>query len=288
MSEPARIGTWRSATALVRVKRGSTWTSFAPLSLAFMGQRNATGWHSAMFEPTPELLAHVVELAVQGRAAEPEDGRSHVHELAVGELLDERLVAGLLDQLGHPVHRPLELDHLPIAGTGLAVQHLGGPVRVHVQLVDRRALGAEGALVVRAARVAFDVDDLAVDGVDQGGAPDRAERADARGGLGVLDPQLLRPRRGWRQRHAEPDQPADCRSRAGAGGEPQEITSTDLHTVPPRSRWGWGARSFPADCPDDIETGFRERNPGFPPLPAPRNHDGLRVWRHPRPGPSVR
>src|SRR2546427_10425312 len=46
-------------------------------------------------EPAPELLAHVVELAVQGRAAEPEDGRGHVHELPVGELLDERLVAGL-------------------------------------------------------------------------------------------------------------------------------------------------------------------------------------------------
>src|SRR3989440_1195716 len=53
MSEPARIGTWRSATALVRVNRGSTWTSLAPLSLAFMGQRNATGWRSE--EHTSEL-----------------------------------------------------------------------------------------------------------------------------------------------------------------------------------------------------------------------------------------
>ena len=43
MSEPARIGAWISAIALVRVKRGSTWMSFAPLSLAFMTQRNATG-----------------------------------------------------------------------------------------------------------------------------------------------------------------------------------------------------------------------------------------------------
>ena len=25
--------------------------SLAPLALAFIGQRNATGWHSAMFEP---------------------------------------------------------------------------------------------------------------------------------------------------------------------------------------------------------------------------------------------
>ena len=40
-----------SAIALVRVKRGSTWMRVAPLALACMGQRNATGWHSAMFEP---------------------------------------------------------------------------------------------------------------------------------------------------------------------------------------------------------------------------------------------
>ena len=51
MSEPARIGAWMSAIALVRVKRGSTWMSFAPLAFACIGQRNATGWHSAMFEP---------------------------------------------------------------------------------------------------------------------------------------------------------------------------------------------------------------------------------------------
>ena len=51
-SEPARIDTWISETALVRVKRGSTWMIFAPCStFAFMGQRKATGWLSAMFEP---------------------------------------------------------------------------------------------------------------------------------------------------------------------------------------------------------------------------------------------
>jgi len=39
--------------ALVRVKRGSTWMIVAPCStLAFMGQRKATGWHSAMLEPS--------------------------------------------------------------------------------------------------------------------------------------------------------------------------------------------------------------------------------------------
>src|SRR3989441_11529482 len=184
-------------------------------------------------EPAPELLAYVVELVVERRATEPEHRGAHVHELPVRELLDERLVAGLLDQLGHAVHGPLELDDFPILRAGFAVQDLGRPVRVEVELVDRRALGAEGALVVRAARIAFDVDDLAVDGVDEGRTPDRAERANARRRLGVLDAQLLRPRHGRCQRHAEPDEPADRGPRSSAGRKLQEIPPTDLHGILP-------------------------------------------------------
>ena len=33
------------------VKRGSTWMSFAPRSLASITHWKPTGWHSAMFEP---------------------------------------------------------------------------------------------------------------------------------------------------------------------------------------------------------------------------------------------
>jgi hypothetical protein len=51
MSEPARSGTWMSARALVRVKRGSTWMTVAPRSLASTTHWKPTGWHSAMFEP---------------------------------------------------------------------------------------------------------------------------------------------------------------------------------------------------------------------------------------------
>src|SRR2546426_12289280 len=136
-------------------------------------------------------------------------------------------------QLGHAVHGPLELYDLPVVGARLAVQDFGGAVRVQVELVDRRALGAEGALVVRAARVAFDVDDLAVDGVDQGRTSDRAEGTNARRRLGVLDAQLLRPRHGRRERHAEPDEPADRGPRASAGREWQEIPPTDLQGILP-------------------------------------------------------
>ena len=52
MSVPARSGTWVSATALVRVKRGSTWITLAPRALASITHWNPTGWHSAMFEPS--------------------------------------------------------------------------------------------------------------------------------------------------------------------------------------------------------------------------------------------
>jgi hypothetical protein len=52
MSLPARIGTWRSETAEVRVNRGSTWMIVAPRALASITHWNPTGWHSAMFEPS--------------------------------------------------------------------------------------------------------------------------------------------------------------------------------------------------------------------------------------------
>ena len=52
MSVPGRIGTWASATALVRVNRGSTWMIFAPRAFASMTHWKPTGCASAMFEPS--------------------------------------------------------------------------------------------------------------------------------------------------------------------------------------------------------------------------------------------
>ena len=57
MSEPARNGTWMSATALVRVKRGSTWMIVAPRFLASITHWKPTGWHSAMFEPSMTMTS---------------------------------------------------------------------------------------------------------------------------------------------------------------------------------------------------------------------------------------
>src|SRR5262249_37012896 len=149
-----------------------------------------------------------------------------------GQLLDERVVAGLLDELGHAGHGPLEIPHLPVRRARRPMEHLRGPVGIHVQLEDGRALGAEGPLVVRAARIAFDVDDLAVDGVNQRGAPDRAIRTDARRDLGVLDSKLL----GLRHDGPEVD-PGACQARerhasTGANRYSEKVTPGDIHEIP--------------------------------------------------------
>jgi hypothetical protein len=51
MSLPARIGTYRSHMALVRLKRGSMWNTLAPRSLASITHWKPTGCASAMLEP---------------------------------------------------------------------------------------------------------------------------------------------------------------------------------------------------------------------------------------------
>ncbi len=43
MSDPARSGTYRSATALVRVYRGSMWITVAPRALASITHWKPTG-----------------------------------------------------------------------------------------------------------------------------------------------------------------------------------------------------------------------------------------------------
>ena len=52
MSVPARIGTKTSASALVLLKRGSTWITLAPRAFASITHWNPTGWASAKLEPS--------------------------------------------------------------------------------------------------------------------------------------------------------------------------------------------------------------------------------------------
>jgi hypothetical protein len=134
-----------------------------------------------------------------------------------------------LDQRGHPVHGPVELYLLPAGRTGLPMEHFRGSVGILVQLVDRGALGTEAALAVRAAQVALDVHDLAVNGVDDCGAADRAVGTDAGRGLGVLDTELLGPGGDRRKAGAQPDEGPQRGPRAEAGsGGPEEFTSRKL------------------------------------------------------------
>jgi len=51
MSVPGRSAQWMSALAEVRVKRGSTWMTGAPRSLALAIHRKATGCVSATLLP---------------------------------------------------------------------------------------------------------------------------------------------------------------------------------------------------------------------------------------------
>src|SRR4051794_31954141 len=108
-----------------------------------------------------------------------------VDQGAVRKALNESVVAGLLDQLGYPVHGPIQLDLLTVEGSGLSVQHFGGAVGILMELVRGCALRTETPLVVRAAGIALDVHDLTADRVHNRGAPDGAIGAHAGSGFGV-------------------------------------------------------------------------------------------------------
>src|SRR5205809_307164 len=74
ISAPARIGMCRSATALVRVNRGSTWMTFAPRALASITHWKPTGWHSAMFEPSIRMQSALARACWKVVAAAAEAG----------------------------------------------------------------------------------------------------------------------------------------------------------------------------------------------------------------------
>ena len=100
-----------------------------------------------------------------------------------------------LGELGDPLHRPVERLDLPLLGVRRAIEH-GADALGREQHAERAgALGAERALVDRAARIALDVDGLAVLRVDQLAAADRAIGADAGAdAVGLLEPRSQRRR----------------------------------------------------------------------------------------------
>ena len=79
------------------------------------------------------------------------------------------------------------------------MENLSGPIRIDVQLKNRRPFWAQSALAVGTAVVAFDIDDLTVDRVNQGRAADRAIGANTWRRLGIPNSKPLRARDHGRQ-----------------------------------------------------------------------------------------
>ena len=94
-----------------------------------------------------------------------------------------------------------------------------------MELVDRSTFRAEGAVVVWASWIALDVDDLVPDGVDKCRASHRAVRTDARSGLGLLDPELLRLRERRGQARPEAGDPSDSRTGDAPRRQLEEVAS---------------------------------------------------------------
>src|SRR5215510_4328961 len=180
-------------------------------------------------ETAHEFLVDLVELDFVDGAAEGENGGRHIDELAVGKLFDEGLVARFLHQLGDPVHRAFEIPYLPIGSPGSAMQNLGGTVGIDVQLKDRGSLGTEGALVVRASGIALNVDDVPIDGVNEGATPHRTIGADAGRHLGIFDSELLGSRDGRSKIDAGADQASEGRASGCANRQSEKVTSGNFH-----------------------------------------------------------
>ena len=113
-----------------------------------------------------------------------------------------------------------------------------GRFGIDVELKDRCALGAERPLVVWAARIALDVDDLAIDGMDQGAAAHRAIGADARRHLGIFDSELLGSRDSGSEIDAGADQASEGRATGCANRQSEKITSGNFHGRTSNSRVG--------------------------------------------------
>src|SRR6185295_4311466 len=149
----------------------------------------------------------------------------HVDELAVGKLLDERIVARLFQELGNPRQRAVDVPNLPVRRPRRTMENLSGAIRIDVELKDRRALRAERALVVGTSRVAFDVHDLAVDSAHQGGTADGAVGTETRGGFGSFNAEFLGMSDSRSQVYTGTDQAAKCCARTCGQGEAEKILS---------------------------------------------------------------
>src|SRR6185436_1501896 len=107
------------------------------------------------------LLDEVVLLVVERRAAEVREAERAIDAVAAVVAVLPAVLA-----LGDHVHRRLEVELGPLGRARRPVEDLRQPAGLLDELARGRALGAQRPLVDRRARVALDVDQLAVAGVD--------------------------------------------------------------------------------------------------------------------------
>src|SRR6478736_4988830 len=219
MSEPARSGTYRSASALVRVNRGSTWITVALGHVRALDQdavsvlqvllesgraaaakaRPQTGDGGGVSntglvldldraERREQLLDQVVLFVVERGAAEAREAQRPAGARAVGLPLPPP-PAGVDHPVGDHVHGRAEVEGLPLRAERPAVQHLVPAALARGELEARRSLGAQAAPADRRVGVAFDLGDPPAGHVHVLAAADRAVRADRRDhGVGRLGP----------------------------------------------------------------------------------------------------
>ncbi len=128
-------------------------------------------------ERRPELLDQVVLLVVERRSAEARDAEAAAHALPLALPLPA-LQARLDHFVGDHLQGGVEVEVLPLAAMGLAVEHLMLAGFAGGQLQRRRALGTEPPAADGRIGVALDLHDLPVLDVDVLGASDRAVGAD--------------------------------------------------------------------------------------------------------------
>src|SRR4029077_17589433 len=142
-------------------------------------------------ETAHQLLLNVIEFDLERGAAQREDRGRHVDELAVGQLPDKGLVAGLFGELRDTIHGPVQVPNLPVGSSRCTMKNLNRTVGIDVQLKDGRALGTESPFIMRAAGIAFDIHDLTVFRVNERSATHGTIGADTRRHLGVFYSELL-------------------------------------------------------------------------------------------------
>src|SRR3954464_13926299 len=159
-----------------------------------------------------QLLDQVVLLVVERGTAEVREAECAIDSMPVVVALLPALLAGRDRPLGDHVHRLVELELLPLGAAGPAISHLRQAAALLDELARGGALRAERALVDGRARVALDVDQLAVARVDDLAAADGAVRADRLGGLQAGDarPRPLGLARGGPRPHPQVGQAPDA------------------------------------------------------------------------------